>query len=1322
MILRYLFTCILILLSISKIYGALNVAKLNSNLQQQQQHLGDSKQQQQQQHRHSMDQLEPDLAKSIFGGIQRNPLERTTTAKPKIVIVKSPTLRGKRDTLPDIQLADVKILGNDDPLPEQSKKAEVEYENINADFNEDSKSEAVEATTSVDFIIDETADLSNPESEKEKIIDSELAVVTSEPVEAEATTTTISTPTTTVGGPSGTTLIQEVAAPTQKYNLTQNDNSPTENLDRKILAFEIDSHNRKIFEELQKKKSAAIAAKKLEDPEFSVDEEETKAPKIETTVSPTTTTITPVFAANEVQIDESKKLLNEVSFDGSPKISIVPSTMTTTAEQTMAKEDIVAENAASEFKVDENVQTTAIPQQPNEMLLIENANESIATLTADLQPTQGPIETNDKVDVIPSEVSIQQTEAPIDIGTSPPSEVAASESSKEDRLKHQTEVPAATPFTEAAFSKEVISPASPSESISDNDSFINAASSEQALRQAALLAEANAAKVGAIQFPSQLPSIFYEKASQRQKLNRPAIKVTQQQQQPEQQPDQQVFQQQTPPPPPPPPPPSPPNLPGFLIPNRPILDSTVQKRRHLISNYIDPIQLQKALHRHQKQEFFRRSAVIARERSKRESNTEQPITYDDEIIDEADSGEANLIVRLTKENSTSKSREATASAEAAATTMATTTKHQLKLMPRKNGSKKHVLDHQVHKSTVIHENPESTTPIVSESLSSIPTTSESETSDIQETTTTTFASESESETSEKIDSTNSTTTSESSTTSLPEATTTKKPSQESLIAKALTREEKLALLESSNPRAGINLGKVHAPTKVSPDPVDASAEISDPENPWTHRFKSHIQLKLNDESREVVDRTQLKILPKLISPQALKEQKKAESEAKKKAEKEAKEFEFKDLPEPHNGDLKVDVDVVTKPSTKAATLIPTTVIPTTTKTTTSKVNVPNQSPQLPASFLARPSQQFQQPILQPQGFQQSFQQPQQQQQFFQHPQQQQSPQSRIIIIDGIRYLLREPTSPQQQFLQPLPQQFFQPQQQFQQQPQSQQFRTPSALPLSHSPPPSEAHHVNSPSTTKPQRIIHSGNAKQIISTTPPSSSKTSQGPRVNPDDLSVVRIFQHKGTTRQIFATTPAPTTLPITTTILPTPETTEWIPVTFTTHPTPTAPFDILLVTTPTPIPKSRVRTHNEFFDVYDEVELASSNVVTPKKAKKKKPSRRIAITTSKTIIEASDSDFEDPLISEVGLRSSKEQQFRDIPLRHPPHDPPVTNFDYSDGGNAFSQRKSSNRKMPKLVRLNNPNAGTSISQKPATDFMGDVPIAKFDLRGLDKKLASIS
>ena len=47
------------------------------------------------QHRHSMDQLEPDLAQTIFDGVQKNPLERTTTVKPPKV-VRSPTLRGFR--------------------------------------------------------------------------------------------------------------------------------------------------------------------------------------------------------------------------------------------------------------------------------------------------------------------------------------------------------------------------------------------------------------------------------------------------------------------------------------------------------------------------------------------------------------------------------------------------------------------------------------------------------------------------------------------------------------------------------------------------------------------------------------------------------------------------------------------------------------------------------------------------------------------------------------------------------------------------------------------------------------------------------------------------------------------------------------------------------------------------------------------------------------------------------------------------------------------------------------------------------------------------
>lgn len=75
---------IVVLVNVDIAFGSLNFTKLNPDLPDVEL----------KQHRHSMDQLEPDLAQTIFNGIQKNPLERTT-ARPKIVIVKSPTLRGE---------------------------------------------------------------------------------------------------------------------------------------------------------------------------------------------------------------------------------------------------------------------------------------------------------------------------------------------------------------------------------------------------------------------------------------------------------------------------------------------------------------------------------------------------------------------------------------------------------------------------------------------------------------------------------------------------------------------------------------------------------------------------------------------------------------------------------------------------------------------------------------------------------------------------------------------------------------------------------------------------------------------------------------------------------------------------------------------------------------------------------------------------------------------------------------------------------------------------------------------------------------------------
>ena len=139
---------------------------------------------------------------------------------------------------------------------------EKEYDNLNADFQEDRK--AVEEILNQTIIIEESIDLENPVNET--IVDEIQATITSPPVD-EAVIKTVSiqepleekvesenTETTTIEAvkpttPFKTTLIQEVPTTTPKYNFTQNNNTGVANLDRKILAFEVDFHNKRILAE-----------------------------------------------------------------------------------------------------------------------------------------------------------------------------------------------------------------------------------------------------------------------------------------------------------------------------------------------------------------------------------------------------------------------------------------------------------------------------------------------------------------------------------------------------------------------------------------------------------------------------------------------------------------------------------------------------------------------------------------------------------------------------------------------------------------------------------------------------------------------------------------------------------------------------------------------------------------------------------------------------------------------------------------------------------------------------------------------------------------
>ncbi|KAE9554463.1 hypothetical protein FO519_002337 [Halicephalobus sp. NKZ332] len=219
------------------------------------------------QHRHNMDQLEPDLAQNIFDGVQRNPLERTTTIRPNRV-VKSPSLREKRDSdsLPIVKPAEVRVFESLDSDPFSASQ---ERDSLVQNENEDKESEKTLNQTSGDskdipkqtFIIEESLDLGNPP--KETIIDEIQATITSPPLDgATVGTTTAQAPVTEKSQRelrSKTTLLQEVPTTTPKYNFSHNSNSPTANLDRKILAFEVDYHNKQVIASKTRKPLASLS-------------------------------------------------------------------------------------------------------------------------------------------------------------------------------------------------------------------------------------------------------------------------------------------------------------------------------------------------------------------------------------------------------------------------------------------------------------------------------------------------------------------------------------------------------------------------------------------------------------------------------------------------------------------------------------------------------------------------------------------------------------------------------------------------------------------------------------------------------------------------------------------------------------------------------------------------------------------------------------------------------------------------------------------------------------------------------------------------------
>uniref|UniRef100_A0A7E4UTI8 DUF4758 domain-containing protein n=1 Tax=Panagrellus redivivus TaxID=6233 RepID=A0A7E4UTI8_PANRE len=240
-----------------------------------------------------------------------------------------------------------------------------------------------------------------------------------------------------------------------------------------------------------------------------------------------------------------------------------------------------------------------------------------------------------------------------------------------------------------------------------------------------------------------------------------------------------------------------------------------------------------------------------------------------------------------------------------------------------------------------------------------------------------------------------------------------------------------------------------------------------------------------------------------------------------------------------------------------------------------------------------------------------------------------------------------------------------------------------------------------PTTRRPvvrSKVVHSGDVVKEV------------GPRVQQQELNIVRIYQHFGTTKQAFvrpATTPAPTT-----TEKPTTTTTQrpkWVGVTFTTHPTPTAPFDEDLVSTPAPKAASHVRTHE--FDLYDEVNAETTTTTTTTT-----PTSTTTTPTSTTTTQAPTTTTEESIA--VPQSAEKFVHVHEKPDAFP--DPDPSPFDYITDEEAASEKVAKKAKQqPKLVKFAD---SEDVKAFPARDFTGDAPSAHPDLRGFgDKVITSV-
>ena len=407
--------------------------------------------------------------------------------------------------------------------------------------------------------------------------------------------------------------------------------------------------------------------------------------------------------------------------------------------------------------------------------------------------------------------------------------------------------------------------------------------------------------------------------------------------------------------------------------------------------------------------------------------------------------------------------------------------------------------------------------------------------------------------------TTATTTTTTTATTATTKTTTETP--EPALTLPETREERLKLLNSIPQRKGAVAGIIKT-TRPPHNPVDADSFVDEREakNPW----RTHIQLHVTDESREVVDRSILKVLPKLVPVKKIaKNEEELNEEYKDEKKKDVSEStEFRDLPEPSDKDAVREQDIITPKKDNAERNVVNQEIPpkapelqAPVTSAPAIVTSPPQVAQQPQTLHFQPPQRFQ-PVQGPQLPPQPQFLPQPQLVFQPQPPPQQTPITlNHFVVDGQRFIIRSypagwpeppqpPPVPVQQPPPPPPVNFPRPI------PPPVAEVAPQLPPLS--PPVFEAARdlpvARQEKPVRTQKVIHNGNARSNAA--PEDLVVVPRGHRVRQDEINVVRIFQHYGTTKKVFVRPMS--TQPFTTTERPTTTTTRKPKATTSTFPTP--------------------------------------------------------------------------------------------------------------------------------------------------------------------------